>query len=47
VILITAFYNDDTVDVVMREGASLYLPKPIDLQMLSTMLRFAGESAVP
>jgi two-component system cell cycle response regulator len=46
IILITAYYSDDTVDVVLREGASLYLPKPIDLPMLATMLRFAGEGAV-
>ncbi len=43
VILMTAYYRDDTVDAVLREGASLYLPKPVDLPMLSTMLRFAGE----
>ena len=44
VILITAYYRDEVVDAVLREGASLFLPKPIDLPMLATMLRFAGES---
>lgn len=42
VILITAFYRDDIVDAVLRDGASLYLPKPVDLHMLATLLRFAG-----
>lgn len=41
VILITAFYDDALVDGVMRDGASLFLPKPVDLRMLAALLKFA------
>ncbi len=41
VIPITAFFDDDTIDAVLREGASLFLPKPLDLHMLSTLLKFS------
>jgi two-component system, cell cycle response regulator len=41
VLLVTAFYRDESVDAVLREGASLYLPKPVDLHMLATLLKFA------
>lgn len=43
VILITAFFDDDTIDAVLREGASLFLPKPLDLHMLSTLLKFSQQ----
>jgi CheY-like chemotaxis protein len=43
VILITAFFDDDTIDTVLREGASLFLPKPLDLHMLSTLLKFSEQ----
>ena len=31
VIVLTAFYDDATIDGLTRDGASLYLSKPIDL----------------
>ncbi len=41
VILITAFPSDEAADKSLRDGASFFLPKPLDLDALATLIRFA------
>ena len=41
VIIMTATPSDAAAEATLREGASLFLAKPIDLDALATLIRFA------
>ncbi|MHB1844426.1 MAG: response regulator [Deltaproteobacteria bacterium] len=41
VILITAYPSDEVADGSLKDGASFFLPKPLDLDALATLIRFA------
>ncbi|MHB8417229.1 MAG: response regulator [Myxococcales bacterium] len=41
IIMITAYPSDAAADETLRLGASFFLPKPIDLEALATLIRFA------
>ena len=41
IIMITAFPGDDAADRSLRDGASFFLSKPLDLEALATLIHFA------
>ncbi len=41
VIIMTAYPSDEAADATLRDGASFFLPKPLDLEALATLIRFA------
>lgn len=41
IIMITAYPSDAAADETLRLGASFFLPKPIDLEALATLIRFS------
>ena len=41
IIMITAYPSDAAADETLRLGASFFLPKPLDLEALATLLRFS------
>lgn len=41
VIIMTAYPSDEGADQSLRDGAAFFLPKPLDLDALATLIRFA------
>jgi CheY-like chemotaxis protein len=41
VIMVTAYGSDEAAEAGLRDGASLFLAKPLDLTLLATVLRMA------
>jgi CheY-like chemotaxis protein len=41
VIIMTAYPSDESADASLRDGASFFLPKPLDLEALATLIHFA------
>jgi two-component system chemotaxis response regulator CheY len=41
IIMMTAYPSDHAADASLREGASFFLPKPLDLDALATLIHFA------
>jgi CheY-like chemotaxis protein len=41
IIMMTAYPSDHSADASLREGASFFLPKPLDLDALATLIHFA------
>jgi len=44
VIMVTAYGSDEAAEAGLRDGASLFLAKPLDLALLATVLRMAGRT---
>jgi CheY-like chemotaxis protein len=44
VIMVTAYGSDEAAEAGLRDGASLFLAKPLDLTLLATVLRMASRS---
>jgi CheY-like chemotaxis protein len=44
VIMVTAYGSDEAAEAGLRDGASLFLAKPLDLTLLATVLRLASRS---
>jgi len=44
VIMVTAYGSDEAAEAGLRDGASLFLAKPLDLALLATVLRMSSRS---
>jgi CheY-like chemotaxis protein len=44
VIMVTAYGSDEAAEAGLRDGASLFLAKPLDLTLLATVLRMASRA---
>ncbi len=42
VIMVTAYGSDEVAEAGLRDGASLFLAKPLDLSLLATVLRMSS-----